>query len=164
MLSSRIVRRTTVAPRHAGRPPAASTVSKGGRTSSPAVIGREMRAALSATLRDVMLTAADAVEAGCPIRTGHLLSNFILSTGSPHSGVVGSPESVSYGAQDAGRARVLAYDVGRDGRIYLTNHVEYLRYQKPFVAQALASGANAAPPAQRDRAKAMVKAAWRGGA
>jgi hypothetical protein len=155
-------RRTTVAPRSAKMPVEPRAVSRT-RTSSPAVIGREMRAALSATLRDVMLTAADAVEAGCPIRTGHLLSNFILSTGSPHTGVEGSPESVSYGAQDAGRAKVLAYDVGRDGKIYLTNHVDYLRYQRPFVAEALAMGAAAAPPAQRAAAKSMVKTAWRGG-
>jgi hypothetical protein len=154
-------RKTTTAPRSAKMPVEPRTSR--GRTSSPAAIGREARAALSATLRDVMFTAADAVEAGCPIRTGHLLSNFILSTGSPHSGVEGSPEAVTYAAQDAGRARVLAYDVGRDGKIYLTNHVEYLRYQRPFVAQALAAGASAAPPERRAAARAMVKTAWRGG-
>lgn len=157
-------RRTTVAPRSARMPVEPRIGVSRTRTSSPAVIGREMRAALSATLRDVMLTAADAVEAGCPIRTGHLLSNFILSTGSPHTGVEGSPESVSYGAQDAGRAKVLAYDVGRDGKIYLSNHVEYLKYQTPFIGQALAAGAKAAPPEMRGRAREMVLAAWRKGA
>jgi hypothetical protein len=161
MTTSRINRRTTTAPRSAKMPVEPRIPS--GRTSSPAAIGREMRAALSATLRDVMLTAADAVEAGCPIRTGHLLSNFILSTGSPHQGVEGSPEAVTYAAQDAGRAKVLSYDVGRDGKIYITNHVDYLRYQRPFVAEALAAGAQAAPAHQRASARAMVKAAWRGG-
>jgi hypothetical protein len=105
-----------------------------------------------------MLTAADAVEAACPIRTGHLLSNFILSTGSPHSGVEGSPEAVSYAAQDAGRQEVLSYDVGRDGRIYLTNHVDYLKYQRPFVTQALMSGVAAAPRGMKTRAKAALRA------
>jgi hypothetical protein len=115
-----------------------------------------------------MLTAADAVEAVCPIRTGHLLSNFILSTGAPFSGVAGSPENVSYAAQDAGRAKVLAYDIGRDGRIYLTNHVEYLRYQSPFVTTALMSGVAAAPRGMKTRARAalksMAKASFRRGA
>lgn len=161
---SRINLRSTSAARYANRP----TEPSRGRTSSPAVIGREMRAQLSATLRDVMLTAADAIEANCPIRTGHLLSNFILATGSPHSGVEGSPEAVSYAAQDAGRDKVSEYDVGRDGRIYLTNHVEYLRHQRPFVTEALMSGVQAAPRNQRRRAravlKAMAKASFRRGA
>lgn len=152
MSDSKIVRRGTTAPRYAKAPAPPRE-----RTSSPAVIGREMRAALSSTLREVMLTAADAVEAACPIRTGHLLSNFILSTGSPHSGVVGSPESVSYAAQDAGRAKVLDYDVGRDGKIYLTNHVDYLQYQRPFVTEALMSGVQAAPRGMKKRARAMLK-------
>lgn len=153
---SRIVRRSTTAPRYAGKPPQGVRRSTG-RTSSPAVIGREMRQALSGVLSTVMLTAADAVEANCPIRTGHLLSNFILSTKSPHRGVEGSPENVSYAAQDAGRAKVLEYDVGRDGKIYLTNHVEYLRYQAPFVTQSLLSAVAAAPRGMQGRARAALK-------
>lgn len=105
-----------------------------------------------------MLTAADAVEANCPIRTGHLLSNFILAVKRPHVGVEGSPESVSYAAQDAGREAVLEYDVGRDGRIYLTNHVEYLRYQAPFVTEALMGAVAAAPRGMKTRARAALKA------
>lgn len=127
-----------------------------------------MRAAISATLRDVMLTAADAVESACPIDTGFLLSNFILSVRSPFVGTTGSPESVSYAAQDAGREKVLNYDVGRDGKIYLTNHVEYLRYQPPFVTQALMSGVQAAPRGRKTQArkalKALAKASFRRGA
>jgi hypothetical protein len=153
-MASRIVRRSTVAPRSTHR-----TVEG---------IGKSMRAALSETLRNVMLTAADAVEAACPIRTGHLLSNFILSTGSPHQGVVGSPEAVDYSAQDAGREKILAYEVGRDGKIYITNHVEYLKYQRPFVTEALMSGAAAAPRGMRGRArkalKAMARASFKRGA
>lgn len=116
-----------------------------------------MRAALSETLKNVMLTGADAVEAHCPIKTGHLLSNFILSTGSPHEGVEGSPEAVSYAAQDAGREKVLAYDITRDGKIYYTNHVDYLQYQKPFVTEALLSGASAAPRSQHIATRSMLR-------
>lgn len=164
---SRIVRRTTTAPRYAGRPPARAKPAAG-RAGQVAKIGGEMRAALSATLSTVMLTAADAVEANCPIDTAHLLSNFILAVGTPHRGVVGSPESVSYAAQDAGRERVLAYDVGRDGKIFLTNHVEYLKYQKPFVTRSIMSAVAAAPREARKRVRAMLKgmarAAFRVGA
>lgn len=138
------------------------------RTGQVAKIGREMRAALSKTLSDVMLSAADAVEAASPIRTGHLVSNFILSTGSPHQGVVGSPENVDYSAQDAGRIKVLEYDVGRDGKIFMTNAVEYLKYLPPFVTQALMSAVSAAPHGMKTRArsalKAIAKASFRKGA
>lgn len=154
---SRIIRRGTVAGRFATRPPVSTTPARG-RSGATAAIGREARAALSATLKNVMLTAADAVEASCPIRTGHLLSNFILATGSPHRGVEGSPEAVTYAAQDAGRAKILDYDVGRDGRIYFTNHVEYLRYQKPFVTQALMGAVSAAPRGRKKGARAALKA------
>lgn len=164
MSTSRIVRRSVSAPRYATMPTEPRSSSRGGGT---AAIGREARAELSQVLRDVMLAAADAVEANCPVRTGHLLSNFILATGSPHSGVVGSPESVSYAAQDAGRARVLEYDVGRDGRVYYTNEVDYLKYQTPFVTDSLMAGVAAAPRGMKTRAraalKAMAKTAFRGG-
>src|SRR6185369_8509491 len=99
------------------------------RSNQVAAIGREMRAALSKMMSDVMLTAADNVEAASPVKTGHLVSNFILSTGTPYTGVDGSPDAVSYAAQDAGREKVLSYDIGRDGKIYLTNNVEYLAQQ-----------------------------------
>lgn len=141
---SRINVRRTVAPRSASR-----TVEG---------IGASMRAALSEVVSNVMLSAADAVEAACPVRTGHLLSNFILSTGSPHQGVEGSPESVSYSAQDAGREKVLNYDVGRDGKIFYTNHVEYLQHLPPFVTEALMAGVAAAPRGLKGRARKALKA------
>lgn len=166
-MSPKIVLRSTQAPKYAGRPPATKTPSRG-RTSSPAVIGREMRAALSDMLKNVMLTAGDAVEAGCPIQTGHLISNFIFSTGKPFTGIEGSRESVSYSEQDAGRERILAYDVGRDGKIYYTNNVEYLKYQTPFVTSALMTGVAAAPRGHKTRArkalKAMARASFKKGA
>ncbi len=118
-------------------------------------------------MSEVMLNAADAVEASSPVQTGHMLSNFILSTGSPHSGVDGSPEAVSYAAQDAGRAKILRYDVGRDGRIYLVNHVEYLKYQRPFLSEAMQRAVSLVPHGQKTRVrkalKAMARAAIRGG-
>jgi hypothetical protein len=144
-----------------------ATTSRGGRGGGAAQIGREAREKLSAMMRDVMLNAADAVEAVCPIRTGHLLSNFILSTRSPYSGVAGSPEAVSYAAQDAGREKVLRYDVGRDGRIYLTNHVEYLKLLPPFVSEAMQTAVRFVPRGQKTRVrsalKAMARSAIRGG-
>lgn len=136
------------------------------RSAQVAKIGREARKALSKMLSDVMLTAADAVESASPIQTGHLLSNFVLSTGSPYRGVDGSPENVSHAAQDAGRAKVLAYDVGRDGRIHLANNVEYLKHQPPFVAEAMMTAVRMAPhgrkTAVRKALKSIAKAAVRG--
>lgn len=166
-MSPSIVLRRTEAPRYAGRPPATKTPSRG-RTSSPAVIGREMRAALSQMLKDVLLTAADSVEAVCPVDTGHLLSNFVFSTGKPFTGIAGSRDSVSHAEQDAGREKILAYDVGRDGKIYYTNNVEYLKYQTPFVTEALMTGVAAAPHGHKTRArkalKAMARASFKAGA
>lgn len=157
-MANRIVRRSTSAPRLASR----------GKTSDPKVILREAQAALSETMKNVMLTAADAIEAACPIRTGHLLSNFVLSTGTPYQGVDGSPEAVSYAAQDAGRAKVLDYDIARDGRIFIRNNVEYLQYQRPFVTEAIMSAASAVPPSRQPRArkalKAMARASFKRGA
>lgn len=137
------------------------------RSSQVAKIGREMREAASKMMSDVMLAAADGVETACPVKTGHLVSNFILTTGAPYVGVAGSPEDVSYAAQDAGREKVLDYDIGRDGKIYLSNNVEYLRSQPPFVTEAMTAAAAAAPRGRRAgvrRAlKAMAKSALRRG-
>lgn len=167
-MSPSIVLRSTQAPRYAGRPPAETTAPSRGRTGSPAAIGREMRAALSDMLKNVMLTAGDAVEANCPIQTGHLLSNFVFSTGKPFTGIAGTRELVSYSEQDAGRERILAYDVGRDGKIYYSNSVEYLKYQTPFVTQSLLAGVAAAPRGHKTRArkalKAMARASFKAGA
>lgn len=121
------------------------------------MIGAEIRGQLSATIANVMLSAADAVEAACPVQTGHLLSNFILSTGAPHHGVVGSPEAVSYSAQDKGRAKVLEYDIGKDGKIFYSNNVHYLRFLPPFVTQALMTGVQAAPRGRKTAARSMLK-------
>lgn len=127
------------------------------RSAQTARIGRAMRETLSKQLADVMLTAADAVEANCPIATGHLISNFVLTVRTPFTGVDGSPEAVSYAAQDAGRAAVLNYDVGRDGKIYLRNNVEYLQYLPPFVTEALQAGVAAMPRGRKTATRKMLK-------
>lgn len=149
--------RRTVAPRHAGRLPQQRIAPPKGRSGAVAAIGQDMRAAISDTLKEVMLTAADALEANSPIDTGHLVSNWILSVGRPFTGVAGSRQSVTYAAQDAGREKVLAYDVGRDGRIYISNNVPYLQYQRPFVTESLMAGAAAAPRGMKTRVRKMLK-------
>ena len=127
------------------------------RSAQSARIGRSLREKLSKQLADVMLTAADACEAHCPISTGHLVSNFILTVRTPFTGVDGSPEAVSYAAQDAGREAVLAYDVGKDGKIYLRNNVEYLKYQPPFLTEALQAGVAAMPHGRKTATRKMLK-------
>lgn len=128
------------------------------RTGAVAVIGREARAALSETLSAVMLAAADSVIDSSPVQTGHLKSNFILTVGRPFSGVDGSPEAVSHAAQRTGVAAVRKYDVGRDGKIFFVNNVEYLRYLPGFVTKALMAGARAAPRGMKKRARAALSA------
>jgi hypothetical protein len=137
-----------------------------GRTNSPAVIGKDIRAVLSGVVRDVMLDATQALIAATPVDTGHAASNWILSTGSPHSGVDGSREAVSTGAQDAGLAAIERYDVGKDGKVYLVNNVDYIgdldQGSSPqagagFVARALLSGVSAAPKGRKTAARKMLK-------
>jgi len=127
------------------------------RSDQTARIGRAIRAKLSKQLSEVMLTAADAVEAACPVKTGHLVSNFILTVRAPFVGVEGSPEDVTYAAQDAGRETVLKYDVGKDGPIYFRNNVEYLKYLPPFVTEALQAGVAAMPHGRKTATRKMLK-------
>jgi hypothetical protein len=125
--------------------------------SSSRAIGAKMRAALGKQSSNVMLGMYSAILAACPVRTGHLLNNFILSTGVPNrSEVDGSA------VQAAGLADVESYDVAKDGaKLYLTNNVEYLRHVRPFIAEALAG----APPAARRSSafRAVGRAAHRQG-
>lgn len=90
-----------------------------------ASIGREIRADLSRTIGSAMLHAAEAVTAETPVATTHARNNWIIAKGAPFSGVDGSREQPSTAAQEAGKASIAGYDVGKDGPIYLTNHVEY---------------------------------------
>lgn len=126
-----------------------------------------MRKALSEMLSGVMTAAAQAVTEATPIQTGHAESNWILSTGSPHSGVEGSRESVSYAGQVHGLDKMESYDVGRDGRIYLVNNVSYLpdldegsspQAELGFVARAILSASSSAPRGQRGRVRKALRA------
>ncbi len=163
---SRIVLGGTSAPRYAKRPVEPAT-ARGGKGQA-AAIGRECRKALSEMLSGVMTAAAQAVTDATPIDTGHAQSNWILSTGSPHSGVEGSRESVSYAGQVHGLEKMASYDVGRDGRIYLRNNVDYLpdlaagsSPQQPtpgWLTEALLSASKVAPKGQRGRVRKALRA------
>jgi len=126
-----------------------------------------MRAELSKLLSGVMTAAANAVTDATPIDTGHAESNWILSTGSPHSGVEGSREAVSYAGQVHGLEKMDKYDVGRDGRIFLTNNVSYLpdldkgsspQAEPGFVARAILSASSTAPRGKRARVRKALRA------
>ena len=60
-----------------------------------------------------------------PIDTGWARSNWIPTVISPAEGTVGSRESVTYGAQNAGIASLAGY-MSSMGPIYITNRVPYL--------------------------------------
>lgn len=129
-----------------------------------ASIGRELRADLSRTVRDAMLRAADAVTAATPVDTTHARNNWILSKGSPVTDVDGSPEAPSTAMQEAGKAAIASYDVGKDGAIYLRNNVAYTRFldnpgtspqaEAGFVMRAFVS---AAEGAAADRQPAVTR-------
>jgi hypothetical protein len=172
---SRIVRRSTTAPRFATRVPA--PVARGGRGGAVGAIAREMRAEISAMLAEVMTAAANAVAEATPIDTGHAQSNWILSTGRPFTGVDGSREAVSEAAQVYGLEKIAKYDAGRDGRIFLTNNVKYMpdladgsSPQQPepgWITKALLTASAVAPKGRRGNIRkalrAMGKAALRQG-
>lgn len=134
-------------------------------------IGRELRADLSKTLRDVMLLAADNVTNATPVDTTNAANNWILSTGTPYNGVDGSRVNPSNQAQTAGIAKILDYDVGRDGPIYLRNNVLYLQYldqgwsqqaDAGFVAAAFQAAARRAPRGTKTRVRKMLRGMARG--
>lgn len=93
-----------------------------------ASIGKQIRAELSKTIRDVMLLVVDNLQNSTPVDTGHAGSNWVATFGTPYSGVDGSREAVSYAAQDAGIARLQNYDVGRHGKVFIRNNVPYVPY------------------------------------
>lgn len=127
------------------------------RSSQVAKIGRECRAELSKMLSEVMLVAAESCEANCPVKTGHLVSNFVLTTGAPFNAIAGSPESVSYAEQQAGKAKIAAFDVGRDGKIFLRNNVDYLHFLPGFVTESLQAGVRVAPRGSKGRVRKLLK-------
>jgi hypothetical protein len=137
------------------------------RDPQTAKIGRAMREKLSQMLSDVMIAAADSVTRATPVDTGHAMSNWILSTGSPYAGIAGSRESVSFSEQAAGVAKIQRYDIGRDGKIYLKNNVDYMRFlaggssqqaTRGWITIALQQGARLAPRGSKGRVRTLLRA------
>lgn len=63
---------------------------------------------------------------GTPVDTGWARANWVPNIGEPLTGVVGTREAVTAGAQAAGQAKLIRYKLGQ-GPIYLTNNVEYIK-------------------------------------
>lgn len=131
-----------------------------------ASIGKAIRDDLSKTLRTVFSIAGQSVIDATPVDTEHDRSNWVLSVGSPYTGVDGSRIAVSYAAQKAGFQKLAAYDVGRDGKIFLRNNVFYTKFldkgwsqQAPagFVAAAFFQGVRGAPHGRKTSARKMLK-------
>ncbi len=131
-----------------------------------ASIGRAIREDISKTLSNVMLLARVSVTNATPVDTTNAANNWILSVGSPHTGVDGSRQSPSHAAQDAGDEKIRNYDVGRDGKIFLTNWVFYLQFlikgssqQAPanFHATAFQEAARLAPHGRKTAVRKMLR-------
>jgi hypothetical protein len=131
-----------------------------------ASIGKELRADISKTLRDVMLLAADNVRNSTPVDTTHAANNWILTTGRPYGGIDGSRESPSHSAQDDGIADLMDYDVGRDGPIHLRNNVLYVQFldqghsqqaDAGFVALAFQAATRRAPHGRKGSVRKMLR-------
>lgn len=131
-----------------------------------ASIGAEIRADLSKTMQDVMRIAALSVISATPVDTEHAASNWVLSNGTPYTGIDGSREAVSYAAQTEGFAELTNFDVGRDAKIYLRNNVLYLEFldkgwsqqaDAGFVAEAFAQGVRGAPYGRKGAARKMLR-------
>lgn len=131
-----------------------------------AKIGRDIREKISATLRDVMLQAADNLRNATPVDTTNAQNNWVLSTGRPYVGVDGSRDAPSHAAQDAGIAKIQSYDAGRDGPIYLRNNVIYLQFldqgwssQAPpgFVAAAFHAAVSRAAFGRKTAVRKMMR-------
>lgn len=131
-----------------------------------ASVGRKIRESLSQTIREVMWLAADNVTNATPVDTTHAANNWILSVRAPCTTVDGSRERPSHALQDAGKQKLLNYDVGRDGPVFLRNNVLYLQYldqghsqQAPagFVTIALMNAMRRAPYGRKEATRKMLK-------
>lgn len=85
----------------------------------------KLRGATAASVRRLALGTLDRLVDATPVDTGHARSNWVLSVGTPFTGVDGSKDAVSEAAQDAGRAAVSKYRLSQ-GPVLLSNNVEYL--------------------------------------
>jgi hypothetical protein len=87
------------------------------------------REAMAKHVANTMIMARQNVTAATPVDTGHAMSNWVLSVGSPFRGVDGSRDNVSFSAQASGDAAVRSYtgrDLANGRRIYLRNNVHYM--------------------------------------
>lgn len=130
-----------------------------------AAIGREIRADMSRTLRDVMREATYALVAATPKDTTHASNNWILTVKRPYEGIAGSPEAPSTMVQAQSIANLETYDIVRDGPIYLRNNVEYVEFldsgsspqaEPGWVAEAMQSAARAAPTHRQAQVRTMM--------
>mgnify|MGYP003629868084 FL=1 len=64
-------------------------------------------------------------EGGTPIDTGWARANWIARVSAPQPDVVGSPESVDKGTQQAALGSILAYKLA-SGPVFITNNVPYI--------------------------------------
>lgn len=64
-------------------------------------------------------------DGGTPVKTGFASASWICSVGAPSDDVGGSPEQVSYSAQEAGVAAVLGYRL-EQGALFLVNNCYYI--------------------------------------
>lgn len=114
-----------------------------------------------------MLVACDNVTNATPVATEHAASNWVLSAGSPYTGIDGTRDNVSWAAHEAGIRKIQNYDIGRDGpRIYLRNNVLYLQFldrgwsqQAPagFVAKALMAAQWRAPADRKEHVSRVLR-------
>lgn len=134
---------------------------------SSAVIGREIRAALSKVIGEAMIRACDAVAAATPVDTHHAETNWVLSVGAPYTLEDGTRQNVSDAAQQAGYEAMRNYDLGRDGAAYLRNNVAYVKYldegwssQAPagYVGEAIESAVAGTPYGRRGSVRKMLRA------
>lgn len=64
-------------------------------------------------------------EGGTPVDTGWARANWLPRVGSPATGTVGSPTSVTRSAQQAGLQQVATWKMGA-GKVWITNAVPYI--------------------------------------
>lgn len=128
-------------------------------------IGDELRAAISKTVSEVMLLAQDNVANSTPVDTGHASSNWVLSTGTPYTGVDGSRAAVSFSAAAAGREKIRNLDIGRTPKVFLRNNVFYLPFldkgssqqaEAGFVTKAILAARRLAPYGRKGSVRKML--------
>lgn len=116
---------------------------------SSARVDTVLEALVGHTERATVVVAVEvraALQERNPVDTGWSRANWLMSTGavSASSSPIGTPESVSPGAGDAGEAAVVAGYRFALGPIHVSNHVSYIRHiglgDRGFVVDGIAAG------------------------